>query len=225
MSERRPFFSVIIPAHNSERYIRKGLDSIRMQDFRDYELIVVCDSCTDDTDLAAAAYTENVIRTDFHSAGGGRNAGLDAARGEWILFMDDDDWYISGAFRKIAEAIRERPGIDVLCYGFEWKGVGTRMQNVSRRYPAVWTKAWRADFIGEKRFPVWQHTEDVEFNRIVMPGARCGYLLEALYYYNFLREGSVSDRIRKGEYDNSLIPENCREQAEGYERWLKGRDW
>ena len=44
-----PFFSVIIPAHNSAEYIRKGLDSIKEQSFTDYELIVVCDACTDKT--------------------------------------------------------------------------------------------------------------------------------------------------------------------------------
>ena len=223
--EKAPFFSVIIPAHNSEEYIRKGLESIRTQDFRDYELIVACDSCTDLTEIAAFGYTTNVLTTNFHSAGGARNAGLDKARGEWILFMDDDDWFLPGAFRKIAKVINQNTEIDVLCYGFEWKGMGVRLQSWTRKYPAVWTKAWRRDFIGEKRFPVWQHTEDVEFNRIVLPGAWCDYLMEPVYYYNFMREGSISDRIRKGEYDNNLIPESCRGQAEGYERWLKGREW
>lgn len=65
MSERAPFFSVIVPANNAEGYIRKGLESIRNQDFRDYELIVVCDSCTDDTKLAAVAYTDKVICTEL----------------------------------------------------------------------------------------------------------------------------------------------------------------
>ena len=45
-----PFFSVIVPAYNSAEYIRKGLDSIKEQAFTDYELIIVCDSCTDNTE-------------------------------------------------------------------------------------------------------------------------------------------------------------------------------
>ena len=44
-----PFFSVIVPAHNSAEFIRKGLESIKNQEFDDYELTVVCDACTDDT--------------------------------------------------------------------------------------------------------------------------------------------------------------------------------
>ena len=111
MSER-PFFSVIVPAHNSVRFIRTGLMSIKNQEFHDYELIVVCDSCTDDTETIVKRYADKTIRSDLHSGGGARNIGLDAARGTWILFMDDDDWFMPGAFRKIAEAVSD--DIDVL---------------------------------------------------------------------------------------------------------------
>ena len=123
---KRPFFSVIVPAHNSEEYIMKGLQSVMDQDFEDYELIVVCDSCTDRTALAAYMFTDNVICTDFHSAGGARNAGLDAAKGEWVLFMDDDDWYLPGAFSKIAEAVKQQDEID------HWPSASTGRDEVRR---------------------------------------------------------------------------------------------
>lgn len=217
-----PFFSVIIPANNSEKFIGKALESVRSQDLKDWELIVVCDSCTDDTAEVAREYTNLVFCTNFHSCGGARNAGLDKAKGEWILFLDDDDWYLPGAFRKIAEEIGKcGQEIDVLCYGFVWLGRGTALQSQKRMYPAVWNKAWRRSYIGDRRFPTWCHTEDVGFNRKVMPGARFAYLTEALYYYNFMRQGSVSDRIKKGEFDNNNIPEEFRDVAVGYERWLK----
>ena len=77
------------------------------------------------------------------------------------------------------------------------------------------------DFIGDERFIVTQHTEDLEFARRMHPRAWTGFLYEVLYHYEFMRPGSVSDRIRKGEYDNSLLPESVRDAAEGYERWLK----
>ena len=223
--EKAPFFSVIIPAHNSADYIRKGLESIRTQDFGDYELIVVCDSCTDLTEIAAFEYTTKVLTTDFHSAGGARNTGLDKARGEWILFMDDDDWYLPGAFGMIAEELKNQPNIDILAYGFEWTGMGYAMQSPKRIYPAVWNKAWRRDFIGEERFPDWIHTDDLGFARKMHPRARFGFLPAVLYHYEFMRPGSVSDKIRNGEYDNSQIPESCREAAEGYERWLKSKEF
>lgn len=217
----KPFFSVIVTANNAEKYIRKGLEAIRGQAFTDYELIVVADSCTDGTADVALEFTDLVFCTDFHSCGGARNTGLDNATGEWVLWADDDDWYLPGAFGMIAEEIRKHAEIDILAYGFEWKHRGIALQNWGRKYPAVWNKAWRRDFIGDKRFPVWCHTEDVEFNRKVLPGAWWVFLPVALYHYEFMRPGSVSDRIRNGEFDNSTIPESCRGAAEGYERWLK----
>ena len=53
------------------------------------------------------------------------------------------------------------------------------------------------------------------------PRARFGFLYAPLYYYNFMRPGSVSTRIRDGEYDNRQLPEDVREAADGYERWLR----
>ena len=222
---KRPFFSVIIPAHDSEEFIRKGLDSIKSQDFEDYELIIVCDACTDHTEDVAEEYADRVIVTNYGAAGMARNAGLDVATGEWILFMDDDDWYMQEAFRKIAEAIAGQPGIDILAFGFEWKGVRTAYQSPARVYPAVWSKAWRRDFIGNERFPYWVHTDDLGFAWRMHPMATFGYWYEALYYYNFLRAGSVSERIRNGEYDNNQLPEQVRQQAVNYENWLKSREF
>ena len=89
-----PKFSVIMPAHNASEYIRKALDSVRMQTFKDYELIVICDACDDDTADIAREYTDKVIEVGFRNPGPTRSAGLDAATGEWELFMDDDDCWI-----------------------------------------------------------------------------------------------------------------------------------
>ena len=216
-----PFFSVIVPAHNSAEYIKKGLDSIKAQEFTDYELIVVLDDCRDDTDQIALLYTDKVLITFFGKAGMARNAGLDIAKGKWILFMDDDDWFLPGAFATIAEELKRQQDIDILAFAFEWKGRGIGIQHSGRIYPAVWNKAWRRKFIGEERFPDWIHTDDLGFARKMHPRARFGFLPAVLYHYEFMRPGSVSDRIRAGEYDNRQLPEEVRPAAEGYERWLK----
>ena len=229
MSEMGPFFSVIVPAHNSAKFIRKGLESITEQEFDEYELIVVCDNCTDNTldvvDEYYDGYRGEIIMTDYGRAGMARNAGLDAASGKWILFMDDDDWYLPGAFGMIAEELKHQKDIDILAYGFEWKGMGCAIQSPKRIYPAIWNKAWRREFIGEERFPDWIHTDDLGFARKMHPRARFGFLPAVLYHYEFMRPGSVSDKIRNGEYDNSQIPESCRGAAEGYERWLKSKEF
>ena len=121
----------------------------------------------------------------------------------------------------IANAVRGRDGFDILAYGFTFRGLGDRLQSNSKVYPAVWNKAWRREFIGEERFPDWIHTDDLGFARKMHPKARFMFLYEILYYYNFMREGSVSARIRDGEFDNNMLPEDVRDAADGYERWLR----
>ena len=231
MNEGQPFFSVIVPEHNSAAFMRKGLDSIRKQTFTDYELIIVCDKCNTDIEAEIAyEYADTLLITSFGSAGGARNAGLNAATGEWILFMDDDDhWIGENAFQTIYDAISRykelSQPIDILAFWFEWKGMGIGKQSASRVYPAVWNKAWRRNYIGRTRFPNWKHTEDLCFAKMLHPHAAFGFLNNPLYYYNFMREGSLSDKIKKGEMDNEGIDESCKNAAIGYEKWLKGREF
>ena len=221
-----PFFSVIVPCHNSAEFMRNGLDSIVDQDFDDYELLIVCDRCEDDSDAIAMDYVRTdhpdmVLTVDFGRAGLSRNAALDVASGEWVLFMDDDDWYLPGAFQAIYDELTRQTNIDIMAYGFEWKDRGPTLQSKNSIKTAVWNKAWRREFIGAERFPDWIHTDDLGFARKMHPKARFGFLPMILYYYNFMRPGSVSDRIRDGEFDNTQLPQEVRSAAEGYEIWLK----
>ena len=231
---KEPFFSVIVPCHNSEMFMRKGLDSIRNQSFQDYELLIVCDRCEDNTVDIAGEYIrpgtyDTLCLVSYGRAGLSRNAALDVARGEWVLFMDDDDWYFPGAFQVLFDELTRqmtRPTkIDILAYGFEWKDRGPTLQSKGNIKTAVWNKAWRREFIGQERFPDWIHTDDLGFAKKMHPKAHFAFLPMILYYYNFMRPGSVSDRISAGEYDNSQLPKEVRSSAEAYELWLKGKMW
>ena len=95
-----PKYSLILPAHDAADRISKTLDSIRAQVYKDYELIVVCDACSDNTADIARDYGAIVETVDFHNAGPTRSAGLDIATGEWILFTDDDDWLWPAVWNK-----------------------------------------------------------------------------------------------------------------------------
>lgn len=148
-------FSVIIPAHNEQETIAKALSSIRQQTFKDYELIVVCDSCTDNTKAIAESYEAKVIEIDAHSSGAARNAGLDVAQGDWILFCDADDWYLHEyAFEKLAERVG-RADEDVLIFALIWKhyGYGPTRSPKGTIFPHVANKCWRRSSIGNTRFP------------------------------------------------------------------------
>ena len=197
-----PFFSIIVPEHNSVEFMRKGLDSIKNQSFKDYELIIVCDSCTDNTVEIAYEYTDKVIETDGKSAGVARNAGLDAAEGEWILFMDDDDWWLHEyAFEQLANYIKENNvKEDIVAFSFIFKGEGYAKCD---RWDAIWNKTYRRTFLdkGDYRFPPKDHADDHDFSAAVLPNATIKFWNMPLYYYNFMREGSLTWREKQGEFD------------------------
>lgn len=90
-----PRVSIVMPAYNCAWCIDRALDSVRAQQFRDFELIVVDDGSTDDTPglLARRGAELRVIRQDNAGMSAARNAGIAAARGEYIAFLDSDDWW------------------------------------------------------------------------------------------------------------------------------------
>lgn len=188
-----PKYSVIVPAHNAAEYIRKGLDSVSSQVFTEYELIVVCDACTDNTADIAREYTDIVDIVDYANPGLTRSRGLEIASGEWILFMDDDDhWLHEFAFTQIDQAISDNT--DLLCFGFIWKGRGyaAPIREGNTYWPAVWSKAWRRSAIGDTRFPA-DYPDDYLFAlEMDKKPLRTRVLNMPLYYYNYWRPGSIS---------------------------------
>jgi glycosyltransferase involved in cell wall biosynthesis len=90
-----PFFSVIIPTYNRSKEIVKALDSVVCQTFNDFEIIVIDDFSTDDTELTIKEL--NIPNLIFiknqrkKGACGARNTGCDIANGEWLAFLDSDD--------------------------------------------------------------------------------------------------------------------------------------
>ena len=185
-----PKFSIIVPAHNSERYISKALMSILDQTYRDYELIVVCDSCADNTDEVAAAYGAKVFYIEAGSDGAARSEGLYQAEGEWVLFMDDDDWWLHEfCLELIANKIESEDEMDILCFSAIHKG--SRYCPASKDNIAVWNKAWKRSFIGETRFPPIKSVSDLYFHNEMM--GKNPKVVEwdmPIYYYNYLRPGS-----------------------------------
>ena len=207
MMDKKPFFSVIIPAHNSAEYIEKGLESIRGQSFKDYELIVVCDKCTDNTAEVVEAYKpEKLIKTEYGLDGMARNAGIEAAEGEYLLFMDDDDWFLHEyVFEQLHAAIMQEKEkgvtVDIIMFSFIWKGRGYCSQVNGHRI-AVWSKCWRREHVGDTRFPAVPHWSDVDFdNAMFAKDGHIGVWDMPMYYYNYLRPGSISWRKEQGEIE------------------------
>ena len=120
--ESRKTISIIVPVYKTERFLNACIASILAQTFTDFELILVDDgspdSCPALCDAAAAKDSRiRVIHQKNRGLSGARNAGLDAAEGEWIAFVDSDDMLLPQALEK-AHSTAEKTGADVVLYGF-----------------------------------------------------------------------------------------------------------
>lgn len=96
---KRPQISVIVPVYNAEKYLRRCIDSILTQTLTDFELLLVDDGSTDSSSLICDEYAQIDSRVRvFHTVNGGvssaRNLGLDNVRGQWVIFVDADDYWL-----------------------------------------------------------------------------------------------------------------------------------
>lgn len=108
-------FSIIIPLYNKAPYIKKALDSVRRQTFRDFELIVVDDGSTDDSLCIAEDTLEKsgidcqLICQNNAGVSTARNNGFAASHGDYICFLDADDWWAFSFLERMDWLIREYP--------------------------------------------------------------------------------------------------------------------
>ncbi len=108
--------SVIIPAHNSQPYIQAAIDSILEQSYRPLELIVVDDGSTDSTPEIVSAYGSEVrlIRQPQQGHAAARNAGIRAARGAFLAFLDYDDLWSKDKLKLQLACFKRRPKLDLV---------------------------------------------------------------------------------------------------------------
>lgn len=190
-------FSVIIPAHNAANHIKKTLDSINNQTFQNFELIVVCDACTDSTVKIARQYTDKVLEVNYHNPNFARNEGMDVAVGDYVLFTDDDDWWLHEfAFAQLEQKLKEE-NPDILYFSFVYKNYGYISPVGGRYLPAFWNKCWKREFIKDMRCEPLEdmYMGDVEFqDAALVKNPRIVEWDMPLYYYDYMRPGSMTDK-------------------------------
>lgn len=165
-----PKISVIVPVYNTEKYLRRCVDSILAQTFTDFELLLIDDGSTDASGAICDEYASADARVRvFHKPNGGvssaRNLGLDNARGEWIAFADSDDYVDCNWLDCMVSSTGK--DCDLSCCGFHLhnstdvavtnKGVGFKGSNADLveklnqigMIGALWNKLFRRSIIKE----------------------------------------------------------------------------
>lgn len=179
--------SVIIPAYNVGGYLRECLDSVVLQEGIEMEVLVVNDGSTDDTGAIARGYAARypfvkVIDIGYSGPAVARNKALEEARGDLIAFVDSDDYVLPGAFRLMAQLIKEHDAdivmgryiltgkpvkkaktTDTMIYTGHDTAVAMLYQrhNPAVINPSAWGKMFRRGVWDTARFPEGRYYEDL----------------------------------------------------------------
>ncbi len=227
---RNTLFSIIVPVYNVEKYICECAESVLKQSYHNFELILVDDGSKDQSGKLCDSFAEMDGRARvIHKPNGGlsdaRNAGIREATGEYILFLDGDDYIADGSLEHIAECVidTQKP-VDVVflealkifpdgkivplgdcCQSDSIVGKNKRevMQHLASRpkYPgSACTKLIRRKIILENSlyFEEGLLSEDIDWTiRLLKHSEVFSYCGHEYYYYRQNRAGSISNTVKR----------------------------
>ena len=190
--------SVIVPVYNVEKYLEECVDSLLGQTLEDMEILLVDDGSKDSSgaicDRYAVAYPDRVrcLHVDNGGQGRARNFALPLAKGEYLGFVDSDDWVVPEMYEKLCRRADETGAGIVACDFLERYADGTERQvpGAFQEHPLSFAgsccnKVFRASLADGLRFPeerLWY--EDFYFSAVMLIRAeRTEYVREPLYIY------------------------------------------
>ena len=153
-----PLISIIVPAYNVEKYIKACLDSIIIQTYSNFEVIVINDGSTDQTKKMLNEYESNPKIRIFSQENGGlsaaRNQGLKLANGELVCFIDSDDSVKSDYLEKLAAPFFEDSNIDITVCGYQEKFENSEINHVLKTQKITGRKATEDLLIKQQDFNI-----------------------------------------------------------------------
>ncbi len=223
--------SIVIPVYNVENYIPQCLESILSQSFKDLEIICVNDGSTDNSLSVLQDYKAKygrIIIIDKKNEGSGiaRNAGLSIAKGEYVYYVDGDDWIEDNALEKIIVKA-DKLNTDILIFGglsyYEGKGKngGYSADKLPKEYfnkvfsskdikkdifkfpSTAWTKLYRRDFLIKNNIKfqdIKAGQDQLPFFHSMIKAERIALLPENIYCYRKNRKGAVTSVKKKKSF-------------------------
>lgn len=213
--------SIIVPIYNVEQYLRKCVDSVLNQDYEDYEIILVDDGSPDGCpqicdEYAAKHENIRVVHRENGGLSAARNSGIEEAKGEYVMFVDSDDYIEPNVLRGLMEQV-EREQLDVLHFDYQNVRMNAAGQNeVFQPYKFPHPVDKRTDVVSGERylnermgygcyachfvikrevastFTPGIHFEDTEWLPRMMLAAKRVNATSKIVYNYFMRDGSIT---------------------------------
>jgi len=203
--------SVIIPIFNTAPYLGQCLDSLLAQTVPEWEALLVDDASTDGSAAIAKHYAEEdsrfhlFIQSQNSGQSAARNRGLEEAKGEYVVFLDSDDWLESDFLEKHLAAIS---GYDIVQSGYRRMRDGEIIKckvPIHRwQFTSTCMRMYRRDIISEKQFFENTYYEDVLWTvDLLLKKPRINFINYTGYNYR-LRPGSTTSSSHKNDREKVL---------------------
>lgn len=206
--------SVIVPVWNAHEYLNRCVDSILAQTYRNLEVLLVDDGSTDDSLEICRRYAESDSRVQaFHKENGGqasaRNYALDRATGDFVGFVDNDDWIFPAMYQRLHGLMVEHDADVGRCGDMQGEMeaspseaeasilVTEAEEYFGLLYQDIWgghvtDRLFRRELIGDARFPHSKTIEDMRFMRILLPGIRREVATDEKLFFYTIRPDNTS---------------------------------
>ena len=197
--------SIIVPVYKVEEYLGECVDSLLSQTIDDYEIILVDDGSPDNSGKIADEYAAanpdmiRVLHIDNGGQGRARNFALDIAKGDFVGFVDSDDWVTHDMYEKMYTCATET-GADVVVCDFLERFVDGRESVLPASLQDNWlgsagsscNKIFRRSLVGALRFPVGLWYEDFYFSAVMLLRSKhTEFIAEPLYIYRRGQESTM----------------------------------
>ena len=197
--------SIIIPVYQAEKYIRRCLDSVTAQTYKDFEVVIIDDGSSDGSGEICDAYAEKdkrfrVIHQENQGVAAARYRGVEEARGEWLFWIDADDYADVHLVAKVME-VAEKEDADIVVWstancrnGKVIRTIKEKEQSLSQwqkdtirgRCSTLWTFASRKDLWNQISYPLkMAHAgeDGVIAMQLFMKAKHVSVVTDVLYYY------------------------------------------
>lgn len=219
MAAETPVISVVLPLYNAGRWILETLQSVRVQTFTAWEIIIVDDGSTDEGPALVQAEADRDPRLRYvQQANAGpavaRHFGAQQARGEWLLFLDADDLLPPERLARDMAAVRQNPGAQVIAGSVEWFSADGKVAHQALLAADPELNRWRHQFHAVFNFAALLVRREAYLacggfspDRSVFYAEDYDYTLRLLEQTELAQVTGISLRVRKHEGNRSTLAE------------------